>query len=492
MMINSSLANIAINKSQMNTLDTQLSTQKKISRPSDDPIIAIRALRLRTSLNEVTQYLEKNIPDANSWLSVTQGALESTDKIVSDLYQYCNQGSTDTFSTSERDTISKSLTQLKEAFYSQGNVDYAGRYVFTGYKTDSTLTYMSSAEATGQSYTITQNFSNTDIAAKTVYTNTVDLAAADNALITADDVTLPSSASVHKITLGYSNVSGNNLKAITYNGGAGSIAVTSTTTEPNYVPAAGEVVLNTSTGELLLGETAYNTLKAQSDISYTYDKTTFVKGDVKPEHYFDCIDKSADLTADKSDSASWVNYEKGTGGQDIEYTINFAQSLKVNSEANETFNIYLGRDVDQLVSSVQNVLDLEAKQKELDNMKGLATYADDASQAKLDAMIESVDKEWDLAHNEMQETFESAITKMQGYQQTLTATTSDVGNRISRLTLTKSRLVEQQTNFKKLKSENEDVDLEDVAVSYSSAELVYNASLTAASKVVRQSLLDFL
>lgn len=55
--------------------------------------------------------------------------------------------------------------------------------------------------------------------------------------------------------------------------------------------------------------------------------------------------------------------EKSTGGQDIEYTINFAQSLKVNSEANETFNIYLGRDVDQLVSSVQNVLDLEAKQK---------------------------------------------------------------------------------------------------------------------------------
>lgn len=62
MMINSSMANIQVNKKQVNTLDTQLSTQKKINKPSEDPIIAIRALRLRASLNEVTQYLKKKYP----------------------------------------------------------------------------------------------------------------------------------------------------------------------------------------------------------------------------------------------------------------------------------------------------------------------------------------------------------------------------------------------------------------------------------------------
>ena len=46
MMINNSLANIAVNKNQLSTLDTQMSTKKKINRPSEDPIIAIRALRL--------------------------------------------------------------------------------------------------------------------------------------------------------------------------------------------------------------------------------------------------------------------------------------------------------------------------------------------------------------------------------------------------------------------------------------------------------------
>ena len=50
----------------------------------------------------------------------------------------------------------------------------------------------------------------------------------------------------------------------------------------------------------------------------------------------------------------------------------------------------------------------------------------------------------------------------------------------------------QKTNFTNLKSENEDIDLEEVVVGYSAAQLVYNASLTAASKVIQQTLLDFL
>lgn len=33
------------------------------------------------------------------------------------------------------------MKSLKDEFYSTGNVDYAGRYVFTGYRTDTTLTF---------------------------------------------------------------------------------------------------------------------------------------------------------------------------------------------------------------------------------------------------------------------------------------------------------------------------------------------------------------
>ena len=125
-------------------------------------------------------------------------------------------------------------------------------------------------------------------------------------------------------------------------------------------------------------------------------------------------------------------------------------------------------------------------------MKSQQAYSDDASQAKIKSMTEALSKEWDLANETMQKTFESGITKMQNYQQQITTANSDVGNKIDRITLTKGRLQEQQTNFKDLKSKNEGVEIEEISVNYSSAQLVYNASLTAASKVVKQSLLDFL
>ena len=43
----------------------QYTTQKKIQRPSDDPTIAVRALKYRTTISEIDQYL-KNIEDATS------------------------------------------------------------------------------------------------------------------------------------------------------------------------------------------------------------------------------------------------------------------------------------------------------------------------------------------------------------------------------------------------------------------------------------------
>ena len=81
---------------------------------------------------------------------------------------------------------------------------------------------------------------------------------------------------------------------------------------------------------------------------------------------------------------------------------------------------------------------------------------------------------------------------MQGYQEKISNAKADVGNRIQRLDLTKTRLTEQKTNFKSLKSLNEDIDLEEVVVNYTAAQLVYNAALSAASKVVQQTLLDFI
>ena len=90
-MQNNSLYNINNNKVLQDKLSTMMSTQKKITRPSDDPIIAIRALRLRTSVSELTQYYGKNVPDAESWLEVTEKSLGTVVDVITDLVNQANK-----------------------------------------------------------------------------------------------------------------------------------------------------------------------------------------------------------------------------------------------------------------------------------------------------------------------------------------------------------------------------------------------------------------
>ena len=75
-MTNNTLTNINKNKQNLTKIEEQYNTGKKIQKPSDDPIIAIRALKLRSNLSEINQYYERNIPDARSWMEMSEGALQ--------------------------------------------------------------------------------------------------------------------------------------------------------------------------------------------------------------------------------------------------------------------------------------------------------------------------------------------------------------------------------------------------------------------------------
>ena len=138
--------NINGNKTNVNTLNNQMTSQKKISRPSDDPVIAIRALRLRSGLSQINQYYEKNIPDAEAWLDVTETSLTNMKKLLTTIHTQCDAGANGTLTEENRKTILKQLQSLSDQIYSEGDADYAGRTVFTGYKTNSTLTFRQTAK----------------------------------------------------------------------------------------------------------------------------------------------------------------------------------------------------------------------------------------------------------------------------------------------------------------------------------------------------------
>ncbi|MCR5651979.1 MAG: hypothetical protein K6F86_12445 [Lachnospiraceae bacterium] len=136
-----SVSNVNKNKTSLDKLNTQMSTGKKQSLLSDDPVIGIRALRFRGNLSEVTQYYGANVPDAKAWVGVSQKALDSTVELISDLKALCVQGSNGTYDAASRAKIYEDLMGTVKQVYHNGNANYAGRTVFTGYRTGENLTF---------------------------------------------------------------------------------------------------------------------------------------------------------------------------------------------------------------------------------------------------------------------------------------------------------------------------------------------------------------
>ena len=54
-----SLRNMQKSMQRVSNLNQQVTTGKKISAPSEDPVIAIRALKLRTTCDQLDQYKNK-------------------------------------------------------------------------------------------------------------------------------------------------------------------------------------------------------------------------------------------------------------------------------------------------------------------------------------------------------------------------------------------------------------------------------------------------
>ena len=67
-----------------------------------------------------------------------------------------------------------------------------------------------------------------------------------------------------------------------------------------------------------------------------------------------------------------------------------------------------------------------------------------------------------------------------------------MGSTESRIALIQTRVENQQTTIEELKSNNEDRDITDIIIDYYAMYNAYTASLTAASKVEQQTLLNYL
>jgi len=522
-MQNNSLTNLNNNKILQDKLNTQVATEKKISRPSEDPVIAIRALRLRTNLSEVTQYLEKNVEDADGWLSATEDALSTMNDVIQNMYYQCEKGIDDSLNSESRAAILEQLKGLRDEVYATGDADYAGRTLFTGYRTNETLRFQENTE--NDNYRITENF-DTGSLANITYVDTKTLNEINDGNYATDTTTEQdvAASTIARIQLAYGSLDAveadnSNAPAIslknTLNATAVDIKVGETSTittgtspattmdvtmesistgaaqDPYQRMAAynetatadsdGLVIYVPETGELLISDNLKTVMQSDSTttISAEYEKSSWESGDLRPEHYFKCTETTSDGKV----------LEYSGEAQYMEYDVGYNQKIRVNTLASEAFTHDIGRTVDVMTQASQDVVDMEATIATLTKMVDNDEYPD---QDAVTEKLEAANKALTLLKDKEKKLYASGMTAMQGYMAQTNLTTTNLGNRDSRLELIKTRLTSQQTNFKGLVNENEGADVTAVATELKSAETAYDAALLATSKIVQNSLMNYI
>ncbi len=524
------LSNINVNKVLEDKLTNQLSSEKKIIRPSDDPVIAIRALRLRSNVTEVTQYYSKNIPDAESWLKVTEDALSSLSSIITSCQNDCTKAANGDLTSSDRNTIIEELKAFASEIYKTGDADYAGRYVFTGYRTDTSLSFQKQTE---MRYQLTEQLDRTAIDSVT------HAKIGDVATWTAANFNDPTHSAIveqsigestcYRFRLAYkdldemSEYDPDMLSAtplIQYYDASGTLQTMNFTAEmkstdaPNDPYSAAEndadaVIYVPDTGEILLGANKYNTLmgtkddpttgdKNEAQILITYQKTEFTADNLRPQHFFSSMSKEGTRNAlgvFEVDDSTKLRYNEDyldttLERQSIEYDVGFNTTIRVNSTADECFKLGIGREIDDLVNAMQAVVNLETTINDIE--KKMASTANDADLATLQKQLDAANKAFTYQKDIAQKRFEKGITSMQGFLNDTSLAITNNGTRSSKLALIEARLQNQKTTFETLQSENEDIDITEVAINLESASTTYEAALMATSKIMQNTLLNYL
>lgn len=134
MLSNNMLRHLMHSQTKMDTYLEQLYTGKKISRPSDDPVIAMKGINYRTQVAEVEQF-KRNTGEVHNWMDNSDAALDKATQAMHRLSELAVQASNSTYGDEELNSIKEEALQLRDHLVDIANTKVNGKYIFNGTNT---------------------------------------------------------------------------------------------------------------------------------------------------------------------------------------------------------------------------------------------------------------------------------------------------------------------------------------------------------------------
>lgn len=512
MIINTSLSGLYNNMNAMNKTYAQMTTGKKIQTVSDDPIIAGRALKLKTTVLENTQY-QSNTKEANSWMEVTEVALDNMTKILDEIRTKCVQGATGTLEKKDKESIKTEIAQRWKQLQDEANVTYGGRYVFSGYKTNESLVLTKDLEIKGKDITFAGDISiggkstiasgseladgttiakgstlgkdttinaGSEIGAGTIFSKEdingmldgTGFKLEDGKYTYDADYTISAETTISIDAQAALDPSNSSDKFVANRDDSGAI-VSYTLKEDFTIPANTQLEnkISEEVSGLTFDGISYTTTKTHTTAKdYTLTKelsiggtstlkgTTTVKGDTT----------IAQNSIIKEGSICKVGTTLGKGslnpevigkidGHAIEYEIGVNSTITVNTEEMDSIFIKMAECFNEMFSKIDESLE------------------DDT-----------------ITVTDLHNMFNKKLDEIDKILENVSEVTSDLGSRMSRVEYVDSRLTDQKLTFKDLLSETEDIDIEEVYTNFNVQYATYQSALQATAKIITNTLADYL
>ncbi|SER65458.1 flagellar hook-associated protein FlgL [Psychrobacillus sp. OK032] len=138
MLSNNMLRNLSTSYNKMGKLQDQITTGKKVNRPSDDPVVAMKGIGYRTALDKVEQF-QRNIGEVNNWLDSSDDALDKVGSAMHRANELAIQAANGTTTPEDQEKIKAELDQLRQHIQNIANTKVGDKYIFSGTKTTTPL-----------------------------------------------------------------------------------------------------------------------------------------------------------------------------------------------------------------------------------------------------------------------------------------------------------------------------------------------------------------
>jgi len=466
------------NSTRLDSLFMQITSGKVIQKPSENPIIASRALRFRTNVTEIEQF-SRNVDQAISWMEVSEQNLQNmTNIFTTQRSELLVQGASSTYTYQNRQTITRVVELLFQQTQTELNGTFAGRYLFSGFRTDQppivTTNNLNSA-VNPVDYTIEKTIRRTDMElAGALYwrdpnTNELVKMASPDWLARPDrtEANWEENAvelDVAIMRLPYNRTDERWMSVPALSGGVPIMEMSLAGPDNPYAAADGTlngtgddtVVFIPETGELVIPRTLLHLFEGPG-VDVTYNIHGVYKDELNPIVFFETVDNVTGITYSQNN-------------QEIQFEVGTNVRLTINTQARDAYPWQLYSDMKALVHWVNGV----------------------QTSPSPPASAEQVAMEHTFFSEMLYTKFTNTMARMDAHMQATTTEYAALGSRMERMEMIENRLLENRDTFRALRDKNENIDYLEILMQLNAAEAVFQAAMQVGARISQLSLVNYI